>query len=233
MSKKETSLTPTADTDILASLGISPIVQDQAFVDKMAVSRFLPNLRLQTKYHEDKPEVNKFYFTENKKHKCLGNKVDVIVLDWLPKAVNTESGLSVYDASHPLFEEIEAGAGVKMAGTNPNMFGAEFIVFIPELDSCATFFFGTATLRNEIGSAKALIGKTGTFTPKLIPSKKYDDYWSADITDAVTPAALTAENRENLLKGHEKFKKLPEQALARIKAHNGGGDADTDTPEDR
>jgi hypothetical protein len=221
----------TQNNDLLASLGITPVVDD-AYAKSLATSSFLPHVRFQKNYDADRPKVNEFYMMENKNSIELGPKVTAVFLAWLPKAVNTETGKSIYDKDHEMFNTIEEGAKVRMTGTNPNMFGAEFLIYVPEQKKATTFFFGNATLRNEIGSALGLIGKTGVLSPIEIPNKKFGPYWSTTINQSATPAVLSPEDHENMKSAYEKFQKLPEQSLKRLEASSEGGE-DDDQSEDR
>ena len=215
------------NNDLLASLGIVPI-QDDTYAKQLGASNFLPYVRFQKDYDPERPKPNEFYLIENKKSVELGAKVKAVFLAWLPKAVNTESGESSYDKDSDKFQEIEKDAEVYRQN-NPNMFGAEFLIYLTDQKKATTFFFGNKTLRNEIGSALGLLGKTGEFSPVLIPSKKYKDYWSATINASVTPAVLDDEDNKIIKDAYEKFQKLPEQAAKRLEESSASGDLDTAT----
>ena len=111
------------------------------------------------------------------------------------------------------------------------MWGITMLVYIPKYQKVADFFFGTATMRNEIKKAMELLGKSATLGAKTIPHKTYGDYLSASIDDAATPIMLSDEDMEKIKDANEKFLKFPETALKRLQEAAPGGEADTNSVE--
>ena len=223
-------LTQTSE-DALACLGLTPAVQDQDFLKELSTASFIPSLRLNTKSSDEREDVRFYYLYEDQKHVKLDKELDVVFLNWLPKAVNTDSGISIFTKDHPKFIEIQESASIRTGGPNPNMWGITVLVYIPKYKKAADLFFGTATMRNEVKKVMELMSKTATLGCKTIPHKVHGNYLSASIDDATTPAILNNEDMEIIKAANEKFLKFPENAIRKLEEASPGGEADTTAVE--
>lgn len=149
---------------------------DDKVFDTIAASTFLPRLQLMAASAElckkGQFPVNHYALIRNKTPEDLTSEVNVLVVCWRPKALDTsgESIVSFYKVESKEFLAVQAKADVKDSGC---MFGPEFLVYIPERKVFASFFCGSKTARNEAPNIKALVGKAATFKSVLIETKKY------------------------------------------------------------
>ncbi len=101
----------------------------------------------------------------------LGSEFDCIPLAWRPKAlrIDGDDTKAWYNPESVAFKDVVEESKVANSG---NMFGPEFLVYIPGGDF-ATFFFGNPTFRRSAPLLKALLQKAATVGSELIERKKY------------------------------------------------------------
>lgn len=106
--------------------------------------------------------------------KVLGKTFYAVIGPWRPHAVLTV-GKSLekesFDPTSTAWKEIEARLGTKVEGEGPKT-GADFLLYLPERDSFAYFFFAK-TARDAIPDAEALMGKLAKFEVYLVETAKY------------------------------------------------------------
>lgn len=104
----------------------------------------------------------------------LGVAVDVIILAFRPKALDTSGDTVVnnHDATSETYASIRERSGVKDSGC---MYGPEFLVFIPSEKAFATYFASSKTARRESKKIRPLMGCGATLKCKLIapPGSKW------------------------------------------------------------
>jgi hypothetical protein len=126
--------------------------------------------------------------------KPIGMPVDLLVLDWRPKAMYIPKGKESvevnYDPSTPRFKEIAA-----MADTTTDsgcMFGPEFLVWLPN-EGFATFFLSSKSARYEADNFRKLKGRMATLESVLIEGtgKNVGRSWHAPrIKESLVPVTF-------------------------------------------
>lgn len=144
----------------------------------------------------------------------LGAEVDVIVLAWQPKAMDTSSDppVSVIKYDDPKFVEIKEKSAVENSGC---MWGFEFLVYIPKQEQFAAYFMASKTARREAPAVKALIGRTATLKIKFIKNAKYS-WHGPQVTPCSTPYEVpTAEEMQDAAK---KFASVTTSNVEKVEA---------------
>lgn len=159
----------------LADLGIQKYADDD--FDVVGSSTYTPRLQLMTansgKCKSGEFPINHYALIQDQKFNDLGEAVDIAVIAWRPKAIDmsdTDTIMTVHDVKDPEFKRIQEQSAVKESGC---MFGAEYLVYIPEVAAFATFFMGSKSARRESPALKALLYKAATLKSHLIETKKY------------------------------------------------------------
>lgn len=144
--------------------------------NKLTKTGFLPRLQLMTgnskQCKSGKFPVNKFALISGQDHKDIGEPIDILVLVWRPKAIDTQSDEMIvsHDIESAEFRRIQEESEVKDSGC---MFGQEFLVYVPSHEQFATFFMGTKTSRREAPNLLALCQKAATLSAQEIKTKKH------------------------------------------------------------
>lgn len=108
---------------------------------------------------EAKVSVGRFVSVSGKNVTDYGTRLIMFILAWRPKVVQYEPELKIiHNVENPEFAVIRDLA-LRGGANNPNQFGQEFFVWLPEHDSAATFFHGSTTLRNEGPVGVAIFNK--------------------------------------------------------------------------
>ncbi len=189
---------------------------DDSVANKLTVSSFLPRLQLMTgnseKCKKGEFGVNKFALINGQDHKDVGDSVDVLVLVWRPKAIDSSGDelIVIHDIENPEFERIQQASGEKDSGC---MFGQEFLVWISETREFATFFMGTKTSRRESPNLKALLQKAATLKPVEVKNKKYT-WYSPSVTKCSTTFDLPS--KEECIEQIKEFNNPSVQEIERV-----------------
>lgn len=215
---------PCFDGDLIPDTGGS--VQkygDDAFDAATKSGDYLGRLQLMTansqKVKEGVFPANHYAMVRDQNYQDIGEKVDVAVVAWRPKALEIDEELiNVYDPENAEFKRIALKSEEKDSGC---MYGPEFLVWIPSIKMFATFFMGTKSSRREAPNMKARLKNAATMASQLIKTKRYS-WWSPEITACSTPFDMP-EN-DALMKEVEKFNNPPAQEIE--KAPEGGEDRD-------
>jgi len=129
--------------------------------------------------------INHYALIKNQNKTDLGKEIDIIVIAWKPKAMDT-SGDEVI-VSHkpktPLFDSIVAKSAIKDSGC---MQGPEFLIYVPTVKKYATFFLGTKSARREASNVLGRLGKAATLKSRNVQWKGFD--WYAPVCIACTGA---------------------------------------------
>ena len=163
-------------------------------------SKFLPRLQLMTmrssKVAVDGFPANHFAVIDSRDIKDLGDTVDILLIAWRPKALDT-SGDNIVTCYEPkfdkenvptgLFKEIQDKSGIRDSGC---MYGPEYLVYIPVLKRFATLYCGSITMRYEAPALTTRLGNSATLRPQKISPKKGDPYFSTKVYDCTTEVGL-------------------------------------------
>ena len=182
--------------------------------------KFLPRLQFMTANSklckEGNFPINNFALVSGSDYTDLGKTVDVILLGSRPKALDINIPLSCYKPNLDDdgnftgdFKEIAERADAKEAG---NMWGPEFLLYLPGLKKYATFFMSTITMRYEAPKVQAQLGCAVTFEGNKIVTKKHE-YFSAVVTECDT--ILEPPEADEMNKVIFTFKNPPKQETER------------------
>ena len=172
-----TELEKTPEAAVPATLDMGSAVQKHSAeeFDKLAASTFMPRLQLMTSNSEKckagEFPINHYALVKGSEFVDMGGEVDVLVIIWRPKALRMgDQVLAYFDTEHEEFKRIEADS------TKPNskcMYGPEFLVWIPEAKTFATFFMGSISARNESGAVLANLGQAMTIAAQKISNPNF------------------------------------------------------------
>jgi len=135
----------------------------------------------------------------------LGDKVDVAILAWRPKALHTgeEPIVESFDPTSDLFKRIKMESGVKDSGA---MYGPEFLLYVPDVNKYVTFFMSSKTARREARKMEPLLRCAATLKSKTIKAGKY--IWQGPVViECSTP--LTMPDLDEIKAKVEQFKNPP------------------------
>lgn len=191
----ETLYVPTYGEELipLETAGMELTVpSDDEFNALSSGGNFLPRLQLCTSNcdlcKDGTVPVNKYAVISDGDPLILGDSVDVIVVNWRPKALDmsdNENIIAVHDSKDPMFADISARSFEKESHC---MFGPEFLVYLPDAQIFATFFMGSKTSRREAPQVKKKMRQAATLKSTLIETKAYK--WQAvKVTNCSTPVA--------------------------------------------
>ena len=184
--------------------------------DQLTKTGFLPRLQLMTgnskKCKLNEFPINKFALISGQEHIDVGEPVDVLVLVWRPKAIDTgaEEMIVSHDIEDPEFQRIQEASDVKDSGC---MYGQEFLVYVPTHKKYATFFMGTKTSRREAPNMLALCQKAATLRAGHIQTKKYD-YFSPQVVKCST--AFELPDKKDVLEQIADFNNPKAQKVERV-----------------
>jgi len=199
----------------IEDLGDLPLnkYDDEAFDATASATKFLPRLQLLTSNSamckSGEFPTNHYALVRDQKHDDLGKNVDVLLVSWRPKALQTQDTIiSVFDPKDDEFQRIqERSLNVKDSGC---MFGPEFLVWIPQIGEFGTFFMGTKSARREAGAVKALLQKAATLGSQKIETKKFT-WFAPQVQACSTPFEMPAKT--DLVAAVEQFNNPPKSEI--------------------
>jgi hypothetical protein len=148
------SIIPIDDT--ISSL----IPADDSFTKSLATFNFLPRLQLLTPNSADvqdgKYPPNTYVLIKNKDNTDLGQTVTVTVVAGRPKAMDFNSGGCIveFDYETERFKSIQSRSTQQQSNC---MWGKEYLVYVPKVESFAGLFYGTPTARNSSPEIESLL----------------------------------------------------------------------------
>lgn len=159
--------------------------------------------------------------------KGLGKPIDVLVLEWRPKAMYVSKGKDVvecnYDPSSPRFKEIAITADT--TSDSGCMFGPEFLVWIPD-EGFATYFLSSKSARYEADNLRKLMCRMVTLESVLVKGsgKQASRSWHAPkakecLTPYTFPAVEEIDKQKSDFLNPKEF--TPENATPDIPASRG------------
>lgn len=188
------------NTDLATLTQSLPAVADDQLGAASKESGWLPRIQLVTGNSQfaTKGYANGvFVIVRGQEPEELGREFHAIPFSVRPKAMDfNDDAVRIFYHPNPdengnatgEFARIIEGSKAPNSGM---MYGLEFLLWLPESQEFATIFFGTRTSRNDIPSVKSRMNQMVTFKGVLIPSKKYNDYFSPKgLPCTIPPAAL-------------------------------------------
>lgn len=202
--------------DDITSLVPANKYDDDAFDAASTNTAFLPRIQLMTSSNKlcksGKFAINHYALVRDQKHDDLGENLDVLVLDWHPKALETgDAVISTYEPESDEFQRIQAKSAQKNSGC---MFGPEFLVWTPSIKVFATLFMGTKSARREAGNVKQRMGKGATLGNQFCKNKDFE-WYAPECTACSTPFEMP--NKADTLEAVEKFRNPPKSDVEGVK----------------
>jgi len=206
--------------DDLGDLAVNKYSEDDWDATATSAS-FLPRIQLMTSStalcKSGKFPINHYAVVRDQKFDDLGENVDVLVIAWRPKALETgDAIISVYDPSDAEFQRIQdRSLNVKNSGC---MFGPEFLVWIPKAKIFGTFFMGTKSSRREAGNAKSRLKAAATLGSQFCKNKEYE-WYAPEVSACSTPFDMP--ERASLVEAIEKFNNPPKNEVETVTEDEG------------
>lgn len=231
-----TAIAPTESNAVaIAMPDIAALQQGSAYANQTGFievagpgfGSFLPYMQLFTSNSDEVKTgmipVAHYGLVEGKEKKLtpLGNRVLCSPVAWRAKAMffKTADGkpLAYHNPKSEEFKSIRDKANED--SNSGNMYGVEFLVWLPETKKLATFFMGTKTARNAAGPVHALLPrsggslKLGVLTAQLIDNGDYK--WHGPVMN-LSDQSFDNPNGEELTKAIVDFlnprDSVPEEA---------------------
>lgn len=119
----------------------------------------------------------------------MGKSFTAVVLAAKPKAIRfADSVVTSFDPDSELFKQIEAEADADSQG--PSKYGTEYLLYLPEHQTFATYFFNTPSMRREVPAVHERLRMAATFTSNLVENKKKQSWFVPVIEDLSVPPEL-------------------------------------------
>lgn len=129
---------------------------------------------------EGKIGIGHFGLVKDDKIIDLGEEINVVLVSWRPKAVQSGDDFLIdYDPqivdgeiTNPIFKKIVDLSSTRDSGC---MYGPEYLLWIPDAGVFATYHLNSKTARREARNFEPLHGQAATLKCKLIdpPNSKY------------------------------------------------------------
>lgn len=195
---KKDLVAPTADETALANFG-----SGKSWLARMDLVGSGSNLAKEGKVNQG----NYALVRDKNTIITLGNTVHCYVLALRLKALKFggEKPEAHYDPKTEEFQKIAAMSEVKDSGC---MAGPEFLLYIPNQKTFATFHMASISQQNESINVKALLGDAATLTIVLADNKKYK--WHVTKTLPCT-VPLVQPDRDEMNAQINKFKNPPKE----------------------
>lgn len=142
----------------------------------------------------------------------FGGQVYLRILDWRPKAMQFKpKPKGFYNPHSPKFKEIEKLAESKIpAEKKGNVYGPEYLVYIPAADAIAVMHFNNTSMRMVAGGMKNNLGKNILLESELIEKPDYS-WFAPVISPYSTPLDFPDGTQERVQQEMTKFRNPPEE----------------------
>lgn len=193
-----TALENVESTDL--STKIKEFVNSRVQIDISRIadsSNILPRVQFMTakstKCSSGEFPLNNYALVKNGVFQDIGKEPVCYIAAWRFKAIEIVEGkvLSVsYDENSSEYKRIEAASKGQNTGC---MSGAEFLVYIPDISTWASFFMGTKSAKAEVPTMILNIGRFVMLSSRLVPSKKYTPWWAPQVSGCSATFQLPPE----------------------------------------
>lgn len=168
---------------------------------------------------EGKIGIGHYGLVKDDKITDIGQEVDVLVVAYRPKAVQTTDVFIVDyhpdivdgEITNPTFKRIKDASTVKDSGC---MYGPEFLLWVPSVQQFATYHMNSKTSRRESRNMEPLIGGAATMKSKLIEAGRYK--WHGPVVVACTGGLDPLPTDEQLRMEFEKFNNPPRNVIETV-----------------
>jgi hypothetical protein len=218
-----TEIAKEVDLLIPQALVVKPKFGDDATHERMSGSGFLPRVHLMTSTNRlvqtGKTKMGNYCLVKGKDAltKDFGPAFNCLVITWRPKAMDFsgQKAKAFYNPTKQGFKDVEVQADKRV---KKFMYGPEYLVYIPELDTLASFHFNNITMRMRAGEMKALLGKAGTFRSEVIEGN--GNLWPGPVISLCSTPLSLPEDRETFLKRIQdeavKFANPPDEEVENV-----------------
>ncbi len=189
----------------MSELAIIPNTNESFELVSTAGGSWLPRLQLGGSSSKEvkarRVQMGNHFLVDGENVTDLGASLDIIVLNWMPKALEIKGDkiTSNFDPKSAEFKRIQALSGVQNSGA---MYGPTYLVYIPSIQKFAEYFMSSKTARKESPHVQDNIGKGVTLTSHLIEGTDYS--WFGPLVAAnSTPIQLPPN--EDIVAANEKF----------------------------
>ena len=208
-------------------LGVGGEVQkftDDQFLATAQSGAFLPRLQFMSarssKCASGDFPINHFASVRDQTFTDLGATVDLLNIAWRPKALHTgDVVITSFDPESESFRRIQTASGVK--DNQDDMYGPEFLVWIPSIKEFVTFFMCSASMRRESPQMKARLRQAVTLDSQEIKTAKFQ-WFSAVVKTCSTPLSEMPD-MEKLKAEAEKFNN-PKESDVEVVEEDGATD---------
>lgn len=170
MSDKKPQVNPLAKMGDLAPSKYD----DNVFKDLSKSADFLPRLQLMTSQSgpvkDGEFSANHYAIVDSGELIDLGKEVDVAVLAWRPKTLDTNENVASFDPESALFQKIREQAKMKDSGC---MYGLEFLMYVGSKKQFVTFFMGSKSARRSANKVKQYIQDFATLKSIKVDNNKH------------------------------------------------------------
>lgn len=145
--------------------------------------------------------INHYALVNDQQFDDLGTELDVVVVAWRPKALHVgETVITLFNPEKPQFQEIQEKSGLK--DNMEDMFGPEFLIWIPHISKFATLFMCSASMRRESPKIKAFLKGQATLSSQYIKTAKFEWHTIKVLPCSTPPQSMpdTEELRKEYLK---------------------------------
>jgi hypothetical protein len=209
-------------------LGTAKYATQKAMTEVSSVGDYLPRVQVMGSMSgpvkEGQFPMGHFALVRSKQNEDIGSEFNCLLLSWRPKAMQYSPDVkSIYDPNSDAFKDIKSRSNVPNAGCG---YGPEYLMWLPDQQCLATFFFGNATGRNEAPSINAYLQQNGgtgicTFKSILIKNEKKRQSWhGAKVFDCAVELVLP-ENWADVGVEIEKFNN-PSEKVVEVAAETSG-----------
>lgn len=227
----ERSLAPITDTSNISALldAALPPIQNTEIMAEMVpmwdTSPFVILVQAQSPYTLPPHRISagNFILRKNKNEFVdLGDSIDVLVVDWRPKAMRVDKATNriqiEFDRESEAFQEIQEAAKARAQG---NFWGFEFLVYLGDYGEFANLYCNNPTLQNVARSELIhFMRKTTRLQSILLKKEQTNFQWFAFSCAACSSPFQVPLDLESLKGKHEKFKN-PAPYVAPVPAEEG------------
>lgn len=160
----------------LSNLPVTKFADDEKAVGELtSSSSFLPRIQLfvatSDAVQQGKIPIGHWGLVRGEAINDLGDALNCWPLSWRFKAMRLgDQIIAKHNPQDPEFQKIAAEA--KIPNQQGALAGLEFLLYIPDVDSFATYFMANASARKEAPNLRALIGKPTTIESKFTKNAK-------------------------------------------------------------
>lgn len=141
--------------------------------------------------------INNYALVADKEYKDVGKEVEVIVLSARSKAMDMrESVLTYFNHESESFKAIVEEANKKRdpsEGMSGCMYGPEFLLWIPHVESFATFFLSSKSSRREAKNFIDRMSNAAILKMKKIETPKFT-WYAPQVIPSNTPLAVPEQS---------------------------------------